>query len=329
MKILLCATAALVAVLSIRAQTPETVKPECTQAGLVFATDLFGEALLVKTPSGSIVTIALSDKTAVTRAPHSLGEPPEPMSIQVIQAGDLVCAYLEGDSKTAARLTVMPRTEISAKQREFLTEWHRGSIYGDIRELDSARDTMVVAPVPPTAEMKPVRVKLGSDVKFRTFPPKATNVSDAIPFRIEDLHVGDRVYVWGNRPPGESILPAQIVAKDGFRVITGNILSISPMNSIVQIREFGTGRVLDVKLTMEQIYRTAPAITTPTKISTPSGVPMVNLGFSDLQPGDVVMVIGKTQEQGSQALGLILITEFGTFGIAPNDLSGQLTWILR
>ena len=329
MKTLLCATAVAAAFLQARAESPDAVKAECNQAGLVFATDLFGETLLVKGPSGSINTITLTDKTLVTRARQSVTGVPAHLSIREVQAGDLVCAYVEGSSKTAKRLTVVPRTEIAERQREFLTEWHRGSIYGNIQQLDVGKGLMVVAPIPPTVETKPVRVELGSEVKFRTFAPTANSVTDASSFRAEELHVGDRVYVWGNRPPGESSLPAQIVASNGFRAITGNILAISPMKSTVQIREFGTGRILDVKLSVSQLYRTAPAITSPTKIKTPKGVPLMSVGFGDLQPGDVVMAIGKSEDEGSEATGLILITQFGTFGVAPNDPSGQLTWILR
>ena len=328
MKIVLCATAIAAAILQVRAESPDARKAECNQAGLVFATDLFGEALLVKGPSGSITTITLTDKTVITRVGTS-SEDPARISVFAVHAGDLVCAYVEGSSKTAKRLAVVPRTEIAERQREFLTGWHRGSIYGNIQQLYLAKGLMVVAPVPPTVETKPVQVQLGSDVKLRTFSPTAASVTDATSFHAEDLHVGDRVYVWGNRPPGESSLPAQIVANNGFRAITGNILSISPMTSTVQIREFGTGRTLDVKLSASQLYRTAPAITSPTKISTPAGVPLVNLGFGDLQPGDVVVVLGKTEDQGSEAAGVILITQFGTFGVSPNDPSGQLTWILK
>ena len=50
--------------------------------------------------------------------------------------------------------------------------------------------------------------------------------------------------------------------------------------------------------------------------------------FSDLQPGDTVMVFGFTDFNTNKGTGLGLISQFGHFGSLPNDSGNELSWFL-
>jgi hypothetical protein len=123
------------------------------------------------------------------------------------------------------------------------------------------------------------------------------------------------------------VVDARIVATGGVRAMVGDILAVHPLTYTVKIRELDSQRSLDVKLTASQLYRTAPAIKSPTEIATPAGVPLRNVGFADVEAGDAVLVIGRGD--GTSIAGLIMLTAFGSFGVAADDPSSQLTWVLK
>jgi hypothetical protein len=243
-----------------------------------------------------------------------------------VDIGDLVCAVSLGEGNAATRIHVIPRQVIKERQQRFLAEWQKNSLYGNVEGIDPTSHVLTVMSIGSTRADR-VRVELGSNVRFRTFPSNATSVQDAKAFRAEDLRTGERVYVWGTRRAGSNVVDAKIVAAGGVRAMVGTIIAIQPLTSTVKIREFESHRALDVKLGASQLYRTAPAITSPAEIAIPAGVPLANVGLADVGSGDSVLVIGRGE--GTDVVALIMITAFGSFGVEAGDPSSQLTWVLK
>jgi len=50
--------------------------------------------------------------------------------------------------------------------------------------------------------------------------------------------------------------------------------------------------------------------------------------FSDLQPGDTVLVLGSANYDTNTGTGLGIISQFGHFGSVPTDTGNQLSWFL-
>ena len=309
----------------IYSQNPDSANPSCTQAGLVFGVHSFGSRIILKGPTGNLSTVSLNERTSVLKLDNGRWSALSPGGMSPASTGDLVCAVSPGEGKPATRVHIVPRETITERQQKFLGEWQKSSLYGNIEAIDPARHTITVKSGRPAAESVPVQ--LGSDVRFRAFPTDATRIQDAKPFAASDLRVGEKVYVWGPRAAGSNAVDAKIVATGGVHATVGSILAIQPLTSTIRIRELAGDRTLNVKLVVTQLFRTAPAIKSPTEIRTPAGVPLASVGFADLGVGDSVLVIGRGED--TDVTGLIMVTAFGSFGVGVDDPTSQLSWVLK
>lgn len=315
------------AALCLCAGETDPAKMQCTKAGLVIRVDMIGGIISFKDPQGYIAQIKTDDQTVITQAARGQAGPTR-IKRGNIEYGDLICAAVP-DGKLATQIFAVPSSIVQQRRHEFLAQWQRGSIFGVIESIDSDLRGMAVVPANPSAGSKSVSVKLGPNVRYRRFPPAAKSVTEAVSFSPGELRAGEQVYVWGVREQGGSSVQAGIVAIGGTRAIAGTISDIHPLATAVKVRELDSDQDLAVTLSVSQLYRTAPMMTTPTRIRTPAGVPLVNVDFGDLKSGDSVLVIGRNSGTGSTMAGVMLISSFGGFGVAPNDPSGQLTWFLK
>jgi len=305
-------------------QKPDSANPACTQAGLVIGVHSFGSRIVLKGPTGYLATVILDERTALLKLDNGRWSTIRSGGLNPADTGDLVCVVSAGEGKPASRIHIVPRDVVSARQQKFLAEWQKNSLYGDIDAVDSAHHTITVKPA---GQGDKVRVTLGSDVRFRAFADDAARIQDGKPFRADELRAGQKVYVWGPRAAEGNAIDARIVATGRVRATVGTIASIRPLTSTVQIRELAGDRTLNVKLAASQLFRTAPAIKTPTEITTPAGVPLASVGYADLGTGDSVLVIGRGET--ADVAGLIMITSFGSFGVGTDDPTSQLTWVLK
>ena len=154
----------------------------------------------------------------------------------------------------------------------------------------------------------------------------ALRISDATPIAFKDLQQGDTVYVNGKGGPGDPNLQATLVVKGGMRGILGTLLEVG--NSSVSIQEFGTGRTLDISVPSSMTYRTTRELTNAGGGPRLDESRLAMIQFSDLQPGDTVMVLGVTDFNTNKGTGLGLISQFGHFGSLPNDSGNELSWFL-
>jgi len=328
MSLIFRASLILTAALCLFAGQPDATKVQCTKAGLVIRVDMIGGIISFKNPQGYIAQIKTDDQTVITQAARGQAEPVR-IKRSGIEYGDLICAAVAEDGNLATHVFAVPSAVVEQRRHEFLAQWQRGSIFGVIESIDADRRGMVVVPSSSAAGSTGVPVRLGPNVRYRKFPAAAKAVTEAVPFPVSELRAGEQVYVWGVRDKGGSSVQAGIVAIGGPRAIAGTISEVHPLTSAVSVRELESGQDLDVTLSVSQLYRTAPMMTSPTKIKTPAGVPLVSVDFGDLKPGDSVLVIGSNSGTGSKMAGVILISSFGAFGVAPDDPSGQLTWFFK
>ena len=305
-------------------QKADTANSTCTQAGLVIGVHSFGKQIVLKGPTGYMATVGLDERTALVKFENGHWSTMHSGGLNPADTGDLVCAVSPGEKKPASRIHIVPRDVVAARQQKFLGDWQKNSLYGDIDAVDPAGHSITVRPA---GQGEPVRVVFGPDVRFRAFADDAARIQDGKPFRANELRAGQRVYVWGPRAASGHAIDARIVATGGVRATVGTITAIRPLTSTVQIRELADDRARNVKLVASQLFRTAPAIKTPTEITTPAGVPLASVGFADLGAGDSVLVIGRGD--GPDIAGLIMITSFGSFGVGADDPTSQLTWVIK
>ena len=304
----------------------ESTKVPCTKAGLIIGVESIGDRISFKDPQGSISRITTNDQTVITK---SVEGQPELAKIRRsdLENGDLICAVLNAEGTPATRVVAVSRSIIEKRQYEFLTRWQRGSVFGVIDSVDSDRRGMTM--LPERAGAMPVHIAFNQDTRYRRLPAGARSVKEAASFSVSELHPGEHVYVSGGQDSNSSGISANLVAIGGNQAVAGTISSVRPLTNTVTVREIGTGRDLETRLLVSQLYRTAPMINTPTEIKTPAGVPLVSVGFGELKEGDSVLVIGSSAPRDPKMTGVILVTSFGAYGVAPDDPTGQLAWFFK
>ena len=305
----------------------QSAKPACGVTGSIFGIDPISNMLLIKDGGGYFKNAKLSSSTKFMKLALTQGGSPTQMRVAELNVGDLVCVQ-DGDGETARQISVVPRADVHKAQLTFVAQWQRDSVYGTISSIDVAKRSLVVAPAPPSVENKPVQVSLPPSARFRMAPPNARRIVDAVSFQIEDLKAGDSVYIRGTRPAGEQVMLGTLVLKGGHRAIVGTLTAVKVLDGVLEVHEFGSGRMLRVKVTPNEVYRTTETLTDPMRVQTQSGVVLVPVSLADLQTGDAIMIIGKATAENPDGEGLAAITKFGTLGVLPNDPPDRMTWFL-
>jgi hypothetical protein len=318
----------LVTVSLLLASVASAEEPRCRLMGAIFSQDPLVGTLLVKDPTGYLEDVTFSRATTFLKLPVTAGGSSTPITAAELNSGDLVCVHT-GKGEVPAQISVVTRADIQRAQREFLVDWQRSSVFGTVTSMDASARTLVVAPASPSVDQLPIRVSLSSSVQLRTAPSTARRLAESTSFRFEDLQVGEQVYIRGSRHGSEPDIAASLILKGGWRGILATLLEVQPLGSIVKIREFGTGRPLRLTVSGADLYRTTENVTNPWRVETKAGVVLAPVGFGDLQAGDAVLVIGRTNDQTSEGEGLAVVTKFGTFGAVPHDSQDRVAWFLR
>jgi hypothetical protein len=299
----------------------------CKMAGAVFSIDPVGGTLLLKDATGHFNNVKISSGTAVSKLPVTAGGSITTIRPTDLHSGDLVCVQgSKGD--TPLELSVVARSDVQRAQADFLAGWQRNSLYGTLSSIDVSGRSFVVTPLPPSTDHMPVRVSLPPSVQLRTAPPNARRVRESTSFRLEDLKPDDPVYVRGVRAGSGPEMAASLVLKGGYRGILGTLIEAQVLKSVLRIQEFGTDRTLTIKMTPGEMYRTTENITHPMRVETAIGVVLAPVGFAQIEPGDAILIIGKTSGEASEGTGLGAVTKFGTFGVLPQDPQNRLSWFI-
>ncbi|HYI93266.1 MAG TPA: hypothetical protein VEX68_06965 [Bryobacteraceae bacterium] len=296
----------------------------CKMAGTIFTIDPLGGTLILKDATGYLKNVPVPSGTAISKLPVTAGGATSSIRPADLNNGDIVCV----DASTPPKLSVVSRQDVHRAQADFIVGWQQNSLYGNISAIDIAGRSLMVKPLPPSTGDSPVRISLPTSVQLKTAPPNARRISEAVSFQLEDLKPGDPVYVRGSRSASGSEIAASLILKDGYRGILGSLIEVQVLASVLRIREFGTGRTLDMKMTPNQVYRTTENITHPMRVETASGVLLAPVGLADLQSGDAILVIGKTAGEGSAGEGLAAVMKFGTFGVLPQDPQNSVSWFI-
>ena len=296
----------------------------CTMAGVIFSMDPIGGTLILKDTDGYLKNVSVTAKTDISKLSVLPGGNVTPLRPADLNSGDLVCVH----GGTPPKLSVVPRNDLHRAQADFLAGWQRNSLYGTLSSVDAGGRILVVKPLPPSAGETPVRVSLPASVQLRAALPNARHIRESTSFRLEDLKPGEPVYLRGERPGDGSEMKASIVLKGGYRGILGTLVEAQIGSSVLRIHEFGTGRTLSMKIAPGELYRTIENITNPMRVVTASGVVLAPVGLADIQPGDAILVIGRTTGDSTQGDGLVAVTKFGAFGVLPQDPQNRVSWVI-
>jgi hypothetical protein len=317
--------------LALHAQNEPSRPSGCAQGGAVFGRELIGHTLMLKDRTGYLTSVELPPQIAIWKVHMSgAGEAsstPIRATFDDIHTNDLVCIEGDREAKKYSKLTIIPRVNLERAQREFALNWQASSVFGYIATIDPATRKINVVPFVPQTPPAPTEITFATNILFRTYPPTALRINDASQIRFEDLQVGDRVYIRGHRVAGTAMLEATLVVKGGMRALIGTLLEAGAAK--VRIREYGTGKTLDISIPSTLVYRTAAELTNSSGAVKLDESGLATISAADIQAGDTVLVVGSTDYSSNSGTGLGVIAQFGYFGTSPTDGAERITWILK
>ena len=299
----------------------------CAVVGIVFDIDLQRRSLMLKDKTGFIGKVYVPAQVEVSKLGVRDGASrPGRITLADIHQNDLVCIEGNPGDKSFTRISVVARSDSQRAQREVALRWQSSSVFGSILLIDRGTRKMVISPQITQNPPPPTQITLPPDVQYRSYPSTALRIGDATAIAFEDLQQGDTVYVRGKGGDGDPNLQAALVLKGGMRGILGTLLEVSGSN--VRLQEFGTGRDLSIAIPSTMAYRTTRELTKAGGTIRFDESKLAAVQFSDLQPGDTVLVLGSTNYNTNTGTGLGIISQFGHFGSVPTDTGNQLSWFL-
>jgi hypothetical protein len=231
--------------------------------GEVISIDPAGKQMSIKTDAGSVVTVALDEKTEYLRIPPgetSLDKAAKIASSE-IGIGDKV--YVRGkvsdDRKSvpAQKLVVMSKADIQKMHEHERAEWQRRGSAGIITAVNPQAGEVTLQTR--TREgLKALVVSAPDGVKFRRYAPDSVKFSDARPSSFSELKVGDQLRALGDKNADGSRLVAEQVVSGTFQTIGGTVTGVSPENNEIKITVLGSKKVLTIVVNKDSMLRKIP-----------------------------------------------------------------------
>jgi len=232
--------------------------------GEVKVIDNAAKQLIVKTDAGSLVTVALGDKTVYMRlAP---GEKTLTNATKIgfadVGEGDRVWARgkVSDDHKSvpATALIVMNKVDIAKKQEAERAEWKKRGVLGIITALKPETKEITISSrtmAGPQALIIPVSDK----VEMRRYAPDSIKFADAKPANFGELKVGDQLRALGERNADGSAFTAEKVVTGSFKTVAGVITAVDVATGELKINDLQTKQPLTIVVKQDAVLRKFPA----------------------------------------------------------------------
>ena len=260
------------------AQTTPTTAPAAAQKaadpgitpngaiGEVKVIDNAGKQLIVKTDAGSLVTVALGDKTVYMRlAP---GEKTLTNATKITFAdvgeGDRVWARgkVADDQKSvpATALIVMTKVDIAKKQEAERAEWKKRGVLGIITALKpEAKEITISVGGRAMAGSQALIIPVSDKVELRRYAPDSIKFADAQVAKFDELKVGDQLRALGDRDPAGTSFAAEKVVTGSFKTVAGVITAIDVATGEVKINDLQTKQPLTIVVKQDAVLRKFPS----------------------------------------------------------------------
>ena len=261
---------------SVHAQTPASATPPAAAQtgdpgitpngamGEVKVIDNAAKQLIVKTDAGSLVTVALSDKTVFMRlAPgEKTLDKAAKIAFSDVGEGDRVWARgkVADDHKSvpATALIVMNKVDIAKKQEAERAEWKKRGVLGIITALKPETKEITISSRT-MAGPQSLIIPVSDKVELRRYAPDSIKFADASVAKFEELKVGDQLRALGERNTEGTAFAAEKVVTGSFRSVAGVITAIDAATGELKINDLQTKQPLTIVVKQEAVLRKFPA----------------------------------------------------------------------
>lgn len=232
--------------------------------GEVKVIDNTAKQLIIKTDAGSLVTVALADRTVYLRlAP---GEKTLTNATKIafsdVGEGDRVWARgrVADDHKSvpASALIVMNKVDIAKKQEAERAEWKKRGVLGIITGLKPETKEITISSRT-MAGPQSLIIPVSDKVEVRRYAPDSIKFADAKTASFDELKVGDQLRALGERNADGSAFTAEKVVTGSFKTVAGVITAIDVATGEVKINDLQTKQPLTIVVKQDAVLRKFPA----------------------------------------------------------------------
>jgi transcription antitermination factor NusG len=221
-----------------------------------------GTTVTMKTDAGAETSISVTDATKILRIEPGQKDLSSATVIHLadLQVGDriLITGQLSNDGKSldAARIVVMKKTDVEAKQQQEREAWQHG-VGGLVKSTDPATGTIVID-VSSLGTTTPVTIHTTKETALRRYAPDSVKFDEAKLAPIEQIHAGDQLRARGARSANGVQFEAQEIVSGSFRNIAGTITDIDAAANTIRVNDLIAKKTVLVKFTSQSEIRQLP-----------------------------------------------------------------------
>ena len=253
--------------ISAFAQTP-SASPAPAISGVIGEVkniDAAANQIIVRTDSGVLVTVNLSDKTQYKRM--ALGaktlDTATTITLAEVGQGDRVWARWRAgsDQKTVPtpQLIVMSKADLAKKQEQERAEWRRRGVSGIVASVNASTREITVSSRTLMGAPQAVIIPVTDKVMMRRYPPDTIpKYSEAKPSKLEEVKVGDQLRALGDKSPDGARLTAEEVVFGTFKIAGGTVTAIDAAAGQIKINDLQTKKPFTVIVKTESVLRRLP-----------------------------------------------------------------------
>ena len=246
--------------------SPQAGDPGITPNGAigeVKVIDSPARQMIIKTDAGTLVTVALGDKTVYMRlAP---GEKTLTNAAKIaftdVGEGDRVWARgkVADDHKSvpATALIVMNKVDIAKKQEQERAEWKKRGVLGIITAVKPETKEITISSRS-MAGQQSIIIPVSDKVEVRRYAPDSIKFADAKLATFGELKVGDQIRALGDRSVDGTAFTAEKVVTGSFRMVSGVVTAIDAATGEVKINDVQTKQPLTIVVKQDAVLRKFP-----------------------------------------------------------------------
>jgi hypothetical protein len=293
----------------------------CQAVGQVAGWDIVAHTLSLKSDSGDYSDFHYDRSTTFTTADATF-HPDELGLLEGLNIDDRLCveAFRANSNQTADRVRVTLRDDIDARDRRELIRWQSEALFGTVKALDQANHRITVR----VSASSDASIDAAGSVAFWILPVAAVEPSDTVRGGWESLALGDAVYVRGERVAGSPAIRARLIVSGGFRSFVGSIESMEPLTSVLQLRDFRSGRTRPVHFDFMSIY-----VVGKNTVPGARDRRLYPATVGDMKKGDSVLLLGSENDQAGGINAFLLITGFSPGGVLRPGPGQSPDWIFQ
>ena len=228
--------------------------------------DAAANQIIVRTDSGVLFTVNLSDKTQYKRmAPGAKTlENATNITLADVGQGDRVWARWRAgsDQETVPtpQLVVMSKAELAKKQEQERAEWRRRGVSGIVASLNASTQEITVSSRTMAGAPQAVIIPVTEKVMMRRYPPDTIpKYSEAKPSKFDEVKVGDQLRALGDKTADGSHMTAEEVVFGTFKIAGGTVTAIDTATNQIKINDLQTKKPLTIIVKPESVLRRFPA----------------------------------------------------------------------